>query len=116
MKLILPQAHQLVSLYCKQSTILPAKFKWAIDREGEMGRGGDGEMGRWGEGEMVGRGAFSTDTNAKALLSVWPSQASWQCVDWERKNQGIDRESTQHSSCSTRKKIALIPVKSVRSV
>jgi hypothetical protein len=106
MKLILPQAHHLVSLYCRQSTILPAKFKWAIDQH--RGTGGDGEM--------VRTAARSTDTNAKALLSMWPSQPSWQCDDWQRKNQGIDRESTQHSTCPMRKKIALSPVKSVKSV
>ncbi|WP_293347258.1 MULTISPECIES: hypothetical protein [unclassified Microcoleus] len=63
MKLILPQAHQLVSLYCKQSTILPAKFKWAIDRD--RGRGGDG---RGAEGEK--RSFMNRHERQSAIINV----------------------------------------------
>ncbi|MCC3409324.1 MAG: hypothetical protein JGK17_27955 [Microcoleus sp. PH2017_10_PVI_O_A] len=66
MKCILLQAHHLVSLYSKQSTILATKFKCAIGQD--RGRWGDGEMGRGGDGE---RGSLiNRDERQSAIISV----------------------------------------------
>lgn len=64
-------------------------------------------MGRWG--------ALLTETNVKALLSVWPLQASWQ-RDRPLQNHGIDRGRSSIRAGWTRKKITSSPVKSIKSV
>ncbi|MEG4801897.1 hypothetical protein QUB63_33845 [Microcoleus sp. ARI1-B5] len=78
-------------------------------REGEMGplgsarrvkRWGDGEMGRWGDGSLINR-----HERQSAIISVAVTGGAGQC-NRDRKNQGIDRESTQqHSSWFDAKKL-----------